>query len=101
MNQQGVIRKFLADKQTVRFKKDKDKFRDYPIQFVDHDRNLQKGFLQDATETIKGNQYILEVVIMDEAGVNIITLQKSCKAPIGCVIDWDSIHCPYYLFSGN
>lgn len=90
-----VIRDFLAAQKTEEFKNDTDKWKDYPITFVNGKKELEVGFIQDAFIKVKEDTHHLNLVIM-RSDYTVFTFHKICKVPEGCPgINWDTLHCPF------
>lgn len=92
----NVIKTFLYDKGRGKLDNEEHKFNKYSIQFV-HNNVLINGYLQDVKQTIDKQQYSLELVILGSDNSTLYTVTKSCVAPEGCLVDWDSIHCSYNI----
>ena len=90
-----TIRKFLEKKQDKAWFNNRT-FEDFPIEFQNEEGELEQGWLQDAVEEISGNNYSLEVVVLRKNGKAFL-FEKTCKAPVDCEIDWDSVHCAYNI----
>ena len=92
-----AIKNFLKEKETEAFKNDKDKYKDFPIQFTNSGNELETGFIQDAAETVEGNLHILEVIVLKKDNTAFRFIKK-CKKPADCpAIDWDAVHCAYTI----
>ena len=86
----AAIMGFLAAKGTEEFKNDKDKFNDFPIDLVVGGKQ-QTGYIQDVERKFSKNKHSVKVVVLI-AG-SILVVEKSCVAPEGCEIDWDTVQC--------
>lgn len=85
------IMSFLAFKETSEYKKDEDKFYDYPVAVV------VKGkpdvlYIQDVRRTHNNGKHTLKVILLHSDGVAYI-VTKTCIAPDNCAIDWDLVQC--------
>lgn len=97
------IQKFLQIKKTKEYIKDDNKFYKYQIDLV-IDNVFQTWYIQDAETKLEKIKYMsadfekhtLKAVIMNKEGV-IKVLTKECKAPVGCNVDWDKVHCAFDL----
>lgn len=89
------IDQLLHDKTTENFRRDQDKFQDYPIQFTDEDGGIRHGYLQDAIVTTNKDElfqhYKLAMIIISDGEV--FTITKQCYAAVECDIDWGTIQC--------
>lgn len=93
----NAIKRFLAAKETEDFKRDSDKYEDYPVQFTNNEGELETGFIQDAQENVDGSLHELEVVVLRKNG-SAFRFVKKCKKPADCPsIDWDTVHCAYSI----
>lgn len=93
----GVITRFLKEKGTKEFQEDKNKFLKYPILFSDHEGVLKNGYLQDAVRRYSNTRHQLELIVLSENKTSIYHIRKTCRAPEGCTIDWDKVHCVYQV----
>jgi len=91
-----VLMEFLKAKQTQAFKDDVDKFEKYPYYFTHKDK-LTFAYIQDAEERISDTTYELILVLMNKARTQTVIISRKCIAPVGCVINWDNVHCAYNI----
>lgn len=76
-----------------------------PIQFVDEKGELKKGWIEDVETNVEKvnkvqEQFTLKVVVLHEDKETFSIIRKTCLAPIGCEVDWETVHCAFEIENG-